>query len=69
MEESLLMIEKTLDQSLKMKKMQSLLPAMGLLVLGLTLSACTTSSSQAPASPELETSNPLVESLEKEEAK
>jgi len=37
-----------------------------LLVLGLTLSGCTTSSSPPPQSPELEISNPLGEYLGKE---
>jgi len=38
---------------------------MALLVLGSTLSGCTTSSSPVLPSPELELSNPSVESLEK----
>ena len=49
--------------------MQLLSRPMGLLVLGLTLSGCTTLFSPAPQSPELEISSPSVESLEKEQAK
>jgi len=47
--------------------MRLLLPLMALSVLGLTLGGCTTSSSPVPPSPELEISNPLVESSEKDE--
>ena len=60
---------KTFDLSRRMKLMQSLWRPTGLLVLVLTLSACTTLFSPAPPSPELEISSPSVESLEKEEAK
>ena len=49
--------------------MQLLSRPMGLLVLVLTLSGCTTLFLLAPPSPELETSSPSVESLEKAETK
>jgi len=49
--------------------MQSLSRPMGLLALGLILSGCTTLFLPAPPSLELETSNQLVESLEKEKIK
>ena len=45
--------------------MRSSLRVMVLLVLGLTLSGCTTSSSPVPPSPELEISNPLEGFLRK----
>ena len=53
----------------KMRAMQLLLPVTVLSVLALTSSGCTTSSSQAPVNPALETFNQLEGFLEKEKTK
>jgi len=51
--------ENQLEKLQKMKTMQLLLPVMALSALGLTLNACTTSSSPVPPSPESVISNQL----------
>ena len=61
--------ENQLGRLQKMKTMRLLLPVMALSVLGLTLNGCTTSSSQAPVNPALETFNQLEGFLGKEKTK